>query len=57
MILNVLILIMLGQFLFGITYFIVKALRSRCVSGIIIYSMSYLSCMYMMIHVVLRMLE
>lgn len=41
----------------GTTSCVIKALRARSVSGIIVYSMSYLSCVYMMIQVVSRMLR
>lgn len=57
MILNIIILIILSLFIHGASQFTIKAIRGRCISGVVMYSMSYLSCIYMMVYVISKILE
>lgn len=57
MVLDVIAMWILSIFLYGTSNLIVKSLKARNTSGLVIYSMSYLSCMYMMMCVASKILE
>lgn len=57
MILKIVVLMILSQLMLGITDYTVRALRAGSVSGVVVYLMSYFSCVYMVMIIVAKILE